>query len=43
VVVGCGAAAGWLRRHRRRFPLLTALAAGLLTAVAWCAGGVWIA
>jgi hypothetical protein len=39
VVVGCGAAAGWLRRHRRRFPLLTAAAAGLLAAVAWCAGG----
>jgi hypothetical protein len=43
VVVGCGATAGWLRRHRGRCPLLTALAAGLLAAVAWCAGGVWIA
>jgi hypothetical protein len=39
LVVGCGAAAGWLRRHRRRFPLLTALAAGLLAVVAWCADG----
>jgi hypothetical protein len=42
LVVGCGAAAGWLRRHRRRCPLLTALAASLLAVVAWCAGGVGI-
>jgi hypothetical protein len=38
--VGCRAAAGWLRRHRARFPLLTAAAAGLLSALAWCAGGL---